>query len=128
MKRMILAAALMCAATPALAEQPSYRIEQSATAKAAMRTEYVFLGLSAIDAVETIAILGHCKDCVEGNPIIGKHPGVGKIVAFKLVGGAVHFYMVREITKKNPKLGLRIAQVSAFAQGAVIGLNARFVF
>jgi hypothetical protein len=68
------------------------------------------------------------EDCEEGNPLLGKHPSTGKILAAKVLLGAAHFALFDRLRDKNPRMALRVAQVSVALQGAVVGLNARFSF
>jgi hypothetical protein len=94
---------------------------------AAMKWETTFLALSAVDAAQTI----HClkRDlCEEANPIFGKHPSPGTIVASKLAGGLLHYALIKELNKRDPRMALRTAQISAALQGGVVAMNARIAF
>jgi hypothetical protein len=118
MKKFIIAAALLCASTPALA----------ATKADAMRTETVFLALSAVDLGQTVYCLDKVKGCEEANPIFGKHPKAWQLIAAKVAFGGLHFVLVDRLADKNPKAALRVAQVSVVLQGTIVGLNARVIF
>lgn len=93
----------------------------------AMHWEAGFQALSAIDAAETIYALEHHK-ADEANPLFGKHPSAAKVILVKAVIGGIHYALVDRMADKNPKGALRVAQISVALQGAVVGLNARFVF
>lgn len=98
-----------------------------ATASAALKWEMAYLGLSAIDAVQTIYCLERRK-CTDANPIFGKRPSTETIIIAKLVGSGVQFALFNEVLKKDPKVALRVAQISFALQGTVVALNARVVF
>ena len=123
----ILAAALTLA-TPAYAADPSYRIEAEATRKAAMRYEIAYLALSAIDTVQTVRCMERDPDCVELNPLWGKKPSVERIILGKIVGGVIHYAAVDYISRRNPKMALRIAQISVGVQASGVAFNLRSDF
>jgi hypothetical protein len=118
------AALSLSAPSPAAAQSSRYDETVSA---AALKWEIAFLGLSAVDAAQTIYCLERNK-CEEANPLFGKHPSTKTIVLAKLISGGVHFALFNEIRKKDPKMALRIAQISFALQGTVVALNARIVF
>jgi hypothetical protein len=97
------------------------------TKSAAYKWEAGFLALSAVDAVETISCLD-ANRCTEGNPIWGRHPSTGKIIATKLGLGLVQFGIFKLIVDHDPHAGLRVAQVSAVVQGGFVLLNLRHTF
>ena len=108
--------------TPAQA-QTAFRTQQSD----ALKWELGYIGLNAIDAVQTI----HCLDrgkCTEGNPIFGRHPSTTKLILGKLGFGLLHFAAFSHMNDRNPKAAMRFAQVSCFIQGGVVLLNARIAF
>lgn len=110
--------------------QPNWRIEKTKfekTQSEALKWEIAYQVLNAVDAAQTIYVIETGRG-VEANPLFGKKPKPFVIIAAKASWGVVHFLTVSQITKKNPKLGLRVAQISVIGQGAVVGLNARFVF
>lgn len=128
MNKVIIAAAFStaCLAAPALAQSTDdaerYRIE-----RVAQRTELVYLGLSAADLALTLNCLDK-RTCVEDNPIYGQHPKAGRLIAVKLIGGAIHYTMFRIALHENPRFALRMAQVSVGVQGGITALNVRFAF
>ena len=98
-----------------------------ATKSAALKWEIGYLALSAIDTAQTIDCLNRDL-CVEGNPILGKHPSTAKLIGAKIGLGLLHFTAFSRVNEKNPRGALRLAQISCAVQGAVVGLNARFTF
>jgi hypothetical protein len=83
--------------------------------------------LSAIDAAQTIRCLKRDL-CEEGNPLFGRHPSAGTLIAGKLGGGVLHYLLMNELNKRDPKVALRTAQISAGLQGGVVAMNARIAF
>ena len=118
MKKLLIAAALLGVSSPAMAET---------TSEAAMKWEYAYLGLSAIDAVQTVVCLNSGR-CEEANPLFGKNPSTAKVVIAKVAGSALQFAIFNEVRKRDPKMALRVAQVSVAVQGTAVVLNARFAF
>lgn len=112
------AAAAFAIPTPALAES---------TRAAALKWEFAYQTLNVVDAAQTIDCLNR-NTCDEANPLWGKHPKAGTIIAAKLVMGAVHFALFDRMRDRNPKAALRLAQISTGLQGGVVLLNARFTF
>ena len=93
----------------------------------AMKWETTFLALSAVDTAQTIRCLKRDL-CEEANPLFGKHPSAGTIIASKLGGGLLHYALINELNKRDPKMALRTAQISAGLQGGVVAMNARIAF
>ena len=122
--RCVLAGLGLLSSTPALAESPW---AGNPTHSAVMKWEVGYLALSAIDTAQTIDCL-HRGECQEGNPIFGKHPKAGKLIATKLLFGAAHFALVNHWNERNPHAALRFVQGSVLMQAGVVGLNARFMF
>jgi hypothetical protein len=92
-----------------------------------MKWEVGYLALSAIDTAQTIDCL-HRGECAEGNPLFGKHPSAGKLIAAKVLFGAAHFALINHVNERNPHAALRLVQGSVIMQAGVVGLNARFAF
>jgi hypothetical protein len=151
MNRTLLTFALLASASPALAQaQPDtiipkgsttpeawqtvaipvavrdYRIHDplEATRKAAMRWEMAFVGLTAIDLIQTVTWCAHHDPC-EANPLVGKHPSATKLILVTGIGTAAHFEFVRRLSRDHPKAALRFAQVSVGIRGTVVGINFR---
>lgn len=115
-----------------LPEQTSESVEEAskkwrATQSAALQWEIAYLGLSAIDAIQTIECLNR-DACTEGNPLFGKRPSAGRVILTKAGLGALHFLAFSHLNKRNPKAALRAAQFSAALQGTFVVLNARLTF
>ena len=87
-----------------------------------MRWEFVYLGLSAVDAAQTIDCV-HSHQCHEVNPIYGRHPSAARVILTKLAGGAFHFWLVDKMNKTNPWEARLTAQLSAGIQGFIVGIN-----
>lgn len=91
------------------------------------KLEIVYQVLNAIDAVETI----HClsmTNCHEGNPLLGKHPSVLKLIAIKGGGGVLHYVMMRRTFARSPRAARLAEYISIGFQGAVVGANMRIFF
>lgn len=97
------------------------------TQSAARKWEIGYLALSAIDTAQTISCLDRGK-CQEGNPLFGKNPSSTKLVAAKVIGGALHYALFEYMNNRDPKAALRFAQISVGIQGSVVALNLRFTF
>jgi hypothetical protein len=94
---------------------------------AAIQSEAGFLVLNAIDAAQTINCLGR-NECVEINPILGKHPSAAKVILLKAAMSAIHVVAFKSELKKNPTSALRLAQISCVLQGSVVGMHADMSF
>ena len=124
--------AVGCFAAAVFASTPTPAVAQSiwdakSTEAAALKWEMAYLGLSAVDAIQTIQCL-EARKCTEGNPLFGKRPKTETVILAKLIGSGVQFLLFNEVRKKNPKMALRVAQISVGLQGTVVALNARVVF
>ena len=84
--------------------------------------EYGFLGLSTVDMIDT-AICRSRDSCVERSPLYGRTPSPGRVIAIKTGANVVHFLLVREIAKRDPKAARIAAMVSTFAMAGVVGFN-----
>jgi hypothetical protein len=115
--RPLILAAAMLASTPAYA----------ATKADAMHWELGYQALNILDTAETIDCLNR-GICDEANPLFGRHPSSAKLIIAKALFGALHFVIVDRLANHNPRTALRVAQISMFAQGTIVGLNARFTF
>jgi hypothetical protein len=113
MRKLLLAVAL-CTASPALAD----------TRSAGNAWEAGFQALNAIDTIETLS----CHNCVEANPLFGKHPSAEKLILLKAGVGLIHFAAFKYIQHDDPHAAMRLAQVSVAVQGGIVALNARFMF
>lgn len=111
------AASAFAFATPAYA----------ATKADAMRWEAAYQALSVVDVAQTVTCLKR-DICEETNPLFGSNPKAWKLVAAKLAVGTFHYAIVDRLADQDPKLALRVAQVSVALQGGVVMLNARVFF
>lgn len=87
----------------------------------------VFLTLSAIDAIQTIDCLNR-NVCYEANPIYGRRPSTEKIIGIKVIGGVLHYLLIQELYKRDPKLTRTVQYISIGIQGSVVAANLRFSF
>lgn len=95
--------------------------------KDATRWEIAFQVLNAVDTIQTIDCL-HREVCTEGNPLFGKNPSAGKMIAVKSVVGVVHWLLFAKLRKDNPYQARTAARISVVLQGSVVAANARFAF
>ena len=110
----LIAAPLLAFSTPAYAEPLP-------------KLEYAWQALNIIDTAQT----AHCLDkgtCEEANPLIGKHPSTGKLIAYKAGMGAMHFGVTRLLQEIAPEWVRPWEIVSVAVQGGVVVANMRFVF
>jgi len=120
----VAAALALSVPAPALAQTAGHEAD---TRSAALKWEIGYLALSAIDAAQTVECLERGR-CEEANPIFGEHPSSKKILLAKIGIGVAHFALFTHLNRRNPKVALRLAQVSLAVQGTAVGLNARFTF
>ena len=112
-------------ALPSTAYAQSFQAQR--TRSAALKYEIAYLALSAVDTIQTVECIERGR-CEEANPLFRKHPRMGRLIAAKVVGGALHFTAFKYISEHSPKGALRFAQGSLLVQGGVVALNARFMF
>jgi hypothetical protein len=91
------------------------------------RLELTYQALSAVDAVQTLHCL-HQDKCEEFNPLLGNHPSAGRLVATKVVLGALHYHAIERIYERSPRWAQRLEYVSIAFQGSVVALNLRWTF
>lgn len=91
------------------------------------KLEMVYLGLSAVDAIQTIDCLNR-NVCYEINPIYGRNPSTEKVIGIKVVSGIIHYLIIGELYKMDPKLTRTIQYISIGLQGGVVAANLRFAF
>ena len=117
MKRFALFLAALIFSSPALAED----------ARDLDRLEIAFQVLNAADFASTEYCMRR-GTCHEGNPLFGKSPSTGRLLAIKASEGIVHYALARWMAERDPH-GARIFEyVSIGVQGAVVTANLRFVF
>src|SRR5690242_10426673 len=133
--RLILfAATALAVAEPAIAADQAQRpvppTEQQRAERyrvQADRWQRAYWVASAADAAVTIYALENGKG-VEANPLWGKHPTPLTVIGAKVGFGVVQHLIYREVRKQDPKLALRVAQISFAVQSGVVLWNARVVF
>lgn len=90
--------------------------------------EYVFQALNAVDALQTVYCMKEVEGCREINPLLGKHPSAGAIIAFKIANGALHLAVTRALQKHHPEWVKPWQILSISVQGGVVAANFRVVF
>ena len=90
--------------------------------------EYVWQALNIVDAAQTIHCVRTIDGCYEANPLLGKHPSTGKIIAFKAANGVGHLLVTRYLQKHKPHLVKKWEIISIGIQGTVVVANLRVVF
>lgn len=105
-----------------------FKIRSLKEARRATRNwETAFLILSAIDTAQTADCISR-HACHEGNPLIGKHPTIKRLIITRLAFDAVHGGIISVLNRKHPREAWSLAMGGAFAEGGVVLLNARFAF
>ncbi len=114
MKRALAALALLASCQPAYADSFQTR-------------EIAFQALNAADAAQTCHIVGTGRG-VELNPILGRHPKCGEVIAFKAGVGVLHYLLADYLRDRDPRAA-RLFQIATIAvQGGVVAANLRFTF
>lgn len=114
MYRQALIAAALLSATPA-------------AAKDVPDSEYVFQALNIIDGLQTIDCLKR-DVCHEANPLLGRNPSTGKLVAVKVGTGVIHYLIARRLYERNPRAAHLFETISIGIQGGIVAANLRFAF
>lgn len=91
------------------------------------RREIAYQLLNVIDGVQTISCLEAGK-CEEMNPLLGKRPSAGEVVAFKIAGGGLHYLGTRFLEDKFPEAVAPFQIISVVAMGGAVAWNMQFVF
>lgn len=103
-----------------------YALNQARTDKW-FKLEYSYQALNAIDALETCTFLSE-GTAHEANPLYGKHPSCGKVVAIKAASGALHYFLTSRMRRAGDADNLKWFEMfSIGVQGAVDGWNLQFV-
>ena len=89
--------------------------------------EIAFQVLNAADAAQTCDFLRR-GTAHELNPLYGKHPSCAKVVAFKAIGGGIHYALVSKINETDPELAKWVQIITIAVQGGVVAANLRFAF
>lgn len=91
------------------------------------KLEITYQVLGAVDAAQTLYFLHH-ETAKEMNPLLGSNPSPGKVIAFKTIAGVLHYAVTRKIYEYNPEYAKYFEYTSIAVQGAVVGLNFKYVF
>lgn len=116
MKKLLMLIPLAFVSTPAKADEQK-------------KLEITYQALNAVDLIQTASCL-KAHTCVESNPIYGKHPKVGTIVAGKVASGLIHYFITKEMIKEygEDSEPVRIWLYSTIAlQESVVALNFRII-
>ena len=115
MRALLALAALI--ATPAFA-QPTH--------DSVMREEVAFQALNAADAATTCIALS--RGAKEANPLFGKKPSCGKVIAVKAAAGALHWFFMDRTARHDPETARWVVRGSILIQGGVVGWNIGVIF
>lgn len=103
-------------------------LEQTPPADPPKKKELTKLSIGALtaaniaDAASTIAALKQ-PGTREGNPLLGDHPSVGKVLAVKGATTAAQLLVLTKLGKKHPKVANGIAKGLSAVVGAVAVSN-----
>lgn len=89
--------------------------------------EIAFQILNAVDGIETVYCLRRTT-CSEGNPIIGRHPPAGRVIAVKAAAGVIHYAITRHLFKHRPEWIKNWAVTTVVLQGGVVLWNLQHCF
>lgn len=89
--------------------------------------ELAYLALSAVDVAQTAECINRGR-CAEGNPLYGRHPKVGRLVAIRAAVDVAHYGIFKYLNDRNPIDARSFAIGSAVVQGGVVALNLRYAF
>ena len=111
---------------------PLALIATPAHADAFTNREVAYQVLGAVDAAQTCTFIRTGR-AVEANPIAvavfgSDQPSCGQVIAFELVGGALHWVIASEINKRDPEAAKWFQIATIVVQGSVVAANLRFVF
>ena len=101
--------------------------ERQAARRRIDRREIMFQVLNAVDAVQTISCLER-EACEEMNPLMGKSPSKGSIIAVKAASGGLHYLLTRVFERHVPEAvgAFQLATISI--QGGAVAWNMQFTF
>ena len=110
-----------------VARDEALMLEQALQRRRTARREIAYQVLNAVDAVQTISCLERGV-CHEMNPLLGRSPSPGKVLAFKAASGGVHYLVTRLLEAEAPGAvnGWQITTIAI--QGGVVAWNMQFVF
>jgi hypothetical protein len=89
----------------------------------------VFITLQAIDAAQTRRALAQPDRYEEANPVFGRHPRIGTVIAVKLLAASGVYYMADRMNVNDRRLllgGLDAVSFMIDRHNAMIGLGWNF--
>lgn len=89
--------------------------------------EYIYQALNVVDVIQTVTCL-EAGRCHESNPTFGRNPHRTKLVASKMVFGALHYAMTRYLLKNHNEMVDEWMIGSIVLQGGVVMWNMQFCF
>ena len=95
--------------------------------KSVRKLEIAYQVLNLVDLAETIICINRNR-CEELNPMIGRNPSNGRLVAYKLATGAVHYVVTRHLFNKHPDVLDEWMVGSLVLQGGVVMWNLQHFF
>lgn len=98
------------------------RTEFERMQRVAHNSELAFLGMSAVDAVQTIVAVSNGK-AIELNPLLGRKPSAQKIIAFKTLTSGLHYALFRYANARNPNTARKGAIGSFVVQSGYVGFS-----
>jgi len=91
------------------------------------KLEITYQVLGAVDTAQTLYFL-HNGTARELNPFLGSNPSPDEVIVFKIMAGILHYGVARRLYEYNPKYAKYFEYTTIAVQGAVVGLNFRYVF
>lgn len=89
--------------------------------------EIAYHALNAADAAQTCALVSNGAHR-ELNPLLGRKPSCGKVIAFKVATSAAFHFASRELRERDPETAKWFQIVALTVQGGVVAANMRLVF
>lgn len=90
--------------------------------KVAHNWELAFLGMSALDTVQTVATVSN-GDAREYNPLLGRKPSAGKVLAYMALRSGLHYSLFRYANARNPNTARKAAMASFVIQSGIVGVG-----
>jgi len=87
--------------------------------------EIAYQVLNAVDTAETIDCLNQ-DVCHEANPLLGRNPSPGKLIAVKAGTGVAHYAVARFLRYRDPEAARLFQFLTIAIQGGVVAANLRF--
>ena len=109
------------------AAREAFELERAVLRRRIARREVVYQVLNVVDAVQTISCLDRGV-CHELNPLLGRDPSAGKVIAFKAASGGVHYLVTRLFESYAPEAVAPWQITTIGIQGGAVAWNMQFVF